>query len=833
MSSAITIFAQLLGFMAALIVLGEPLRLLLSKFSKLFKTLDFIEICVLDVYLGGLVLYVLALPPIHLFNTPTIFGLVLFSGLVLSIYYWRWKKRPQILTERKKGLQRRTMILEYTLVFGMFLITLYIQTVPLTFFIYGSIHDASLHSIWVQVILENGHIPSNLQPYLPEGIIYPQGSHVIFAFAAVLIGWIAPNAVFYVTPLFSALTVLGAYFLARRIWCNRSFYLSLVFIFAFVSTWPISITWGGSPFVLGFALFLICLGLLVEMLSTMDKTDKKQLLVIGILFGYLSAIMISFLQSLLIIMVFWLLFQLPQKSAKRKHLLEVFILLFFVSLIPLSPFLFRFVSYYPYPGHNVGLPQDFAGYPLVQTSLAQVLQWTFENLSPYVALRIEMICIIIISIILFLKFRKENGLRKIFQASLFIFVASIFLSFISYILSSAHFGVVSWGHQGIILTISLCLLLSIFNSGLPIFFGRISSKFCTAVFKKKSDAVLLVSVLLLSAVYAPFVYMRLIGDISALKGAYGMFAITTEDDNNLMLWIKENLNEEAMVLVNRYEPGAFIPAVSHRKTVYTTPGSQLSRSYQELIGLIRNNILNATSYIFIKNLNITHVYVGSDATYWWIHDYKWKPQLFLGNPNFPLMERIGNAYLFNFSYNDPYVVFLDDFEHDSWYDYGWQTYFEGNGLGNVAITTNFGCNDSSCLRMSAQTAHTVSEWKYIRWIRREIFVMSNSDVRLSFYLNATEGFHGRDAFAVLISNVYHNQSMVITTPNGIHEDYNYTIPLDGFKGSFNCSLSMMWHEMFNSSLPNPFILEFVNYDFDGIENVVYIDNIKVTSTPND
>ena len=827
MSSTIIIFAQLLGLMAALIMLGEPLRLLLSKFSRLFKNLDFIEVCVLDVYLGGLILYVLALPPIHLFSTLTIFGLLLFSGLVLSMYYWRWKKRSQILTEQKKSVQRRTVRLEYALVFGMFLITLYVQTIPVTAFIYGSIHDTSFHSIIVQVILKNGYIPSNLQPYLPEGIIYPQASHVIFAFAANLTGWIAPQAVFYTTLLFNALSVLGAYFFGRKIWRNRAFHLGLVFIFAFVTAWPTYITWGANPFIVGFTLFLICLGLLFRLLSAENTNDKKELIMVGILFGYLGAIMISFFQSLLAMIVLWLLFDWFRKSTNTKHLFKDCVILFLVSCLLLSPSLFRFVYYYQFPSHNVGLPSDFTGYPQSQTWFLRSFQWIFENVSPYFFLRIEMVCILILSVILIFKIGKGE-VRRVAGVSLLIFAASLFLSIMSSLLPP-DMNVVSWGHQGIILSVGMYLLMSTFNSNMFTFFSRVASKLGTQNFKKKSDTVLLASILVLSAVYAPFIYTRFALDPFTLKGAYHMFAVTSEDDDKLMFWIKDNLIEDGVILVNQYEPGLFISTISHRKAVFVTPGSQLSQSYQELIGLIRNNALNATSYNIINNSNITHVYVGSSATHWWIRDYKWNPQLFLGNPNFPLLKKIGNAYLFNFSYADPGVVFLDDFEHDSWDDYGWQTYFEGNGLGNVTITTNFGCDDSRCLRMSAQAVHAVSEWKYIRWVRREIFVMNNSQVKLSFYLNATEGFHGRDTFAVLISNIYHNQSMVVTTPNGIHEDYNYTIPLDGFEGSFNRSLSMMWHEMFNSSLPNPFILEFVNYDFDGIENVAYIDHIEVTS----
>jgi len=233
----------------------------------------------------------------------------------------------------------------------------------------------------------------------------------------------------------------------------------------------------------------------------------------------------------------------------------------------------------------------------------------------------------------------------------------------------------------------------------------------------------------------------------------------------------------------------------------------------------------------MKYFNITNVYIGSGVSSWdnWIH--KWSPKLFLGNPNFKLEKNFGNAYLFQFGYSNPNIVFLDDFEHALWNEAGWNTGYSGNGLGNVTITTNFGCNDSRCLRMTSQMISTMSEWKYAYCISREILLQNSSNATFSFYLNAIEGFEGKDTFAVLISNIYHNQSMVITTPLGVYDGYAYAKTLDECEGLFSFDLSMLWRQMFNSSLPNTFILELVNYDFDGVENVAYIDKIEVASKP--
>lgn len=182
---------------------------------------------------------------------------------------------------------------------------------------------------------------------------------------------------------------------------------------------------------------------------------------------------------------------------------------------------------------------------------------------------------------------------------------------------------------------------------------------------------------------------------------------------------------------------------------------------------------------------------------------------------------------------DPTIAFLDDFEYMPWDRNGWRNDFFGNGLGNATITSGTGVNGSNSLTITAQAVPTVREWElnYVYWVEREIFVSNNSDVTLSFYLNATQGFGGNDTFALLISNIQRSQTTVIATPNGIYQSYRSAAILDGHQGLFSYNLSKMWRQVYNSSLPQTFVLQLVNYDFDGIPSVAYIDNITVTSTP--
>jgi hypothetical protein len=355
------------------------------------------------------------------------------------------------------------------------------------------------------------------------------------------------------------------------------------------------------------------------------------------------------------------------------------------------------------------------------------------------------------------------------------------------------------------------------------------------VFSKDSYSGVLLAFLILLLLNAPFISNRLFLDPQTLAGGYGLYAITTQGDRNLMLWMKANLTTDAVVLVNPNDPGLFIPAVSHQKIIFPWTGSSYTVSYETLVNLTSDNVLNDTTFELMKKYNITHVFVGAVATGWWVQDFRWNPLLFLGNPNFKLVESVGNAYLFQCTYTNPRVAFADDFENLDWFATGWQAKSTGRGQGNVTTATDAASN-SHGLKMTAQAAYAVSEWQYSTYITRNIFVLNGSDVRLSFNINATEGFSAsaEDTFAAIVSNVYGNQTYVITTPNGVYKNYQHSQTLSASAGiyAFNDSVSTLWRQAYNSSLPNPFLLEFVNWDFDGVQNIAYLDNITVSTSPN-
>lgn len=825
---------QLILFAFLLVVNGEPSRFLLLRRLKLFSDLDFIQICVLDVYLGGLILYVIAMLPFQFFSWIVVFLLTMLSFLFSVLVHFKSLTSVVSFNKIKVSLsENKKVYFDYVLVFSMFIIFFLINLFSVSNIVLGSVHDESIHSLDVEVILENNRVPVTLQPYLPEGIIYPQASHVVFAFASYMLNMEVAKTVFYVSILFKALCVFGAYFLGKALGSGRAYSLGLSFVFAFMSSWPLSIVWGGNPFLVGFPLFLVCLGLFFSMFCFRRKNSFAELIAVGLLFGYLSAIIFSYVQTLIMVAFLVFIYYLVRKRRGMSHTLLELAAVFGVSLLPLSPFLFRFFAFYPYPGHNIGTPSDFAGWTSQQLYITQALQWALDNVSPYVLLRAITILILISFIVLLWKTKNYRNAKPVVAFALAVFAAAALLSFISFFLS-ADFGIISWGHQGIILSVSINILIIAFYVKLAEFYREGKSKCLSKFFSKGSYATMFLTITLLSSITAPFLYCRFIADPESLRGAYSMFAVTTQNDYDLMLWMKDNLTSNAAILVHPNEAGLFIPVVSHHRILFPWGGSSLSSSYQTLVGLLENNTLDTTTYQIMQHWNVSHVFVGVKVIYWMFGNYGWNSELFLGNPNFKLIKNFGDAYLFELEEYNPDIVLLDDFEYANWGQNGWQSDSFGNGLGNVTVATDSGYNGSRCLRITAQSVPTIREWelKYAYWISREIFVLNNSDVALSFYLDATEGFRESDTFAVLISDVEHGQSMVITTPNGVFDGAPGAITMDSRQGLFSYDLSRKWQQVFNSSLPSSFVLQFLNYDFDGIENLVYIDNITITSTPN-
>jgi hypothetical protein len=831
----VLLLLQLLFLLGLLVVNGEPLRAGVLRRFRLFSDLDFIQVCILNVYVGGLILYAIAILPFGFFRWEVVIGFTLLNAILcLAIHF-----KPLVRSAHPSKLKslivgNRKALLTYLAVFLMLLVFLIVNLSSVSGLVFGSVRDESIHSLDVQVILENHFVPLTLQPYLPEGIVYPQAAHVIFAFSSYVLNMDVPQVVFYVTLLFKSLSVLGAYFLGRKLSANNVFGLGLSFVFAFMSSWPLYVVWGGNPFLVGFPLFLVCLGLLFSFFRSNERHNIVELVILGLLVGFAGSLIISYLETLIVVIILVFVYFLFQSRAGIRRVFRELAIVLGVSFIPLSPFIFRFVTFYAYPGHNVGVASDFSGWTSQQFYLSQALQWAIDNLSPYILLKVITLFLLFSLPILVWKTKLSGDVKSVAAFALAIFAAATFLSFISFFLSP-DFGVISWGHQGLLLSIPIGILIVVSYLKFAEFFRGFKIKRLSKFLAESSSGGVLLIIVVLSLVTAPFLYYRLFVDAQELRISYDIFAVTSESDYELMSWMKNNLSPDAVVLVHPFGSGLFIPSISHHRVIFPYTGSSLSSSYQTLVGLLENNTLNSEAYQILHSWNITHVFVGTNVAYWMFNYPRWDPKLLLGNPNFKLVKNIGSSYLFELREQDADLAFYDDFNSAPWHQYGWRNETLGNGHADVSAEDHGGVNDSGCLLITAQALPGLAptsrgpESGFVNWVEREVFVPNSQNVTLSFYLNAKEGFNGIDTFAIIIYNMNRSQAMAITSPNGSYLGFSTVATMNSQEGLFDFNLSQLWEKEFNSPLPKAFVLQFANYDFDGVPNVAHIDSVTISS----
>lgn len=834
------IIARLLLIAVLLALIGKPLWFLYSKIFGPSLKLNFVQELVVDVCFGGFVLYILALIPLQFFNYLVLSAILIFCSSV-STYLIVAKSN---LAEYKKlrFSVDKSDLLDQILALSLFLIALFLECIPLTSFIFGSIHDTSLHALFTQLIIENQGIPETHQPYMSAAIIFPQGAHPVFAFVSLMTGMMPPLAVFHTTQLFNAITVLAAYHFGKQFIKNKWGGLSLAFMFTFVSTWPFFITWGSNGFVLGFSCFFIATTFVKRTynLSNLDLARQVTLLfIVGLFVGYLAALHLSFY---MVLSVLWLIEMIISSGGLSRILRRASQVLFSIAISTLLilPFVVRFIRYYPLPGHNIGLPDDIessfeATLPMHKPRLTlPVLVGFFQeifsevNVSPHVPTRFVFIVLSIVVVVLgaapTLKRKSRFDIEKLALTMIFAVILIIFSIIV--IPEITQFS--EYSRFAIILFIALISLLGAFNL-------RVHKKLQAYILKRKNFPLgrkvggTLFILLSFAALYGPFVYYRITVDTRVLTGNYNVYAVTTQDDYDLMLWMRNGVPKDASILVNPFEAGLFIPSVSQKKIVYPFSAYHFSRGYSRLCYLLSSGILNSTTFAFLDSLNITNIYVGakkSNVQSQNVPNTKWDPNLFLGNPNFVLIKRFGNAYLFKYNKTDEQRILADSFEYNELSDGGWRVVrsHENQGEGDCSISSQFVFDDLHSCRI---TFRSTLEPSWISMLTK-IYISDPSNITVSFYLKQADGFGPKDALMFIISDISWEKKICFTSGYVPMPFEPVLLPRARADGYFEFNATDIWRSVHNEALPKSFFVQILSYDVDHVENVAYVDAVSVS-----
>jgi hypothetical protein len=245
---------DLIGWAIAIALSGEFLRWLLGQLTPIVRALRPIERGIIDLYLGGGLLFGLAALPVPIFTsaTPIVAVALALVGLVVVAAARGFRSTATLLTHELAPLARPPALIAIGSAALLFLVELATALAAPT----GNTFDSSVLAFFVARLGVAHTIPLSYLPSVAIGNPYPQGTTVWLFSAQSLFGLPPARTSLYVTPLFLGLAPLAAFTVGDRLLGGPRAGAVLAVSFAFVSSWTRLLVAGSNDFVLAFPLVL-------------------------------------------------------------------------------------------------------------------------------------------------------------------------------------------------------------------------------------------------------------------------------------------------------------------------------------------------------------------------------------------------------------------------------------------------------------------------------------------------------------------------------------------------------------------------------------------------
>ncbi len=246
----------LLAMALGVALLGDVLRRLAARWVSFFAAREPIERGLLDLYLGGAVLYVLAAVPFGGF-VPLLPAVVLGVGaLAFGIDRAR---RPRATLTGARELLRPFTTWPYLATLGATVLLYGIEVALVIPVATGNTFDSSLYTTYTALLFLHGTITTSFLPLAGQGLAYPQGATVWFAAAQSLFALPPARTSLLVTPLFLALSVPGAFLVGRQWLGSDRAGAAFALCVALLGSWSRVLVAGSNDFALAFPLVLLLL----------------------------------------------------------------------------------------------------------------------------------------------------------------------------------------------------------------------------------------------------------------------------------------------------------------------------------------------------------------------------------------------------------------------------------------------------------------------------------------------------------------------------------------------------------------------------------------------
>jgi len=671
----------LLLWAALYAVVGEFLRALTARFVPLWRKPEPIERGLVDFYLGGAVLYLVAALPGGAFVALVVEGIPVAATVGLAILAVRSASRiggAQEILASLRPLARPAyvaVLVSSVVLFGVELAT----AVPVAT---GNTYDSSLLTTYASLLLNHHVLPQSFSPYASTGILYPQGSTAWFASGQALFGLPPARAPLLVTPLFLGLAPLAGFVFGRRMVGTDRAGLAVALVLAWIGTGTRGIVYGSNDFVLSFPLVLVLAGQ-SRIWFDPQLPGFADVTTFGLLCGYSAAINPVGAEWLFLALPIAALLVRPGLIGRALEWFGRWALSLVVALVPIVPTLYVLVVGRSSPGFVPGSTGVAAGTRTGITAAqfyGAIDPFLFGNqdtgLSTVSALRLELAVLIALGIALFLLVRRETAvgryiepLRPFVAAGVVALVVILGIVWaagtgsgtvlaVSHLTSAAELSAWLFTLYGVLAAVPLALALERFAGWVrrteqPVTAPSAPGRPRRSRLPRTAIRAVL-PMLVALAIVAPGVVLTPTELPPTLANIYHDFGNVTEGDFDLLTSASSYLPSGSRVLVAPGSAGEFLPGYCPDIVLLypMVPGWRtVNASYELLVKDLPNGTLDRADVQALDALNVSYIVVtGNNTILWWA----FSPRPFLSNPDgFPVVFHEEDAYLFRYAALDP------------------------------------------------------------------------------------------------------------------------------------------------------------------------------------
>jgi hypothetical protein len=271
---------ELVVWAAGAVLVGELVRGTADRWIGSWRDLEVVERTLVNFYVGGAVVFLLAALPGGAFVLPVLVGLPVAAGALVAV-----RELTPRLRRTRPDLRRivpsRPALFAAAAAAGLFAYELAIA-LPVGS---GNTFDSSVLTTFVALLIRDHSIPLTFAPYASVGVLYPQGTTAWLGWAQSLFALPPARTALLVTPLFLALAPLGAFVFGRRAFGNEVAGAFCAVFVATVGSWTRVLVAGSNDFVIAFPLVLVLAGQVIAA-SRGAMWGWRDAVAFGLLAGY-------------------------------------------------------------------------------------------------------------------------------------------------------------------------------------------------------------------------------------------------------------------------------------------------------------------------------------------------------------------------------------------------------------------------------------------------------------------------------------------------------------------------------------------------------------------